>query len=336
MYRGGPILARESPPSGETPAQRHPRRDAIAIATDRAPSFDVIALGGVCWDLLGIIPFYPDLDEKVAMSELSQQGGGQAGTGIATVARLGGRAAIFARIGDGEFGGHIRRTFEEEGVDTTWLVEVPNATSQFAFCAIDQETGKRTIFYIHGTKGKFAPEDLDREALLDCRCVLVDGHHNIAAAAAVRWARQAGVPVVLDLERPQAQDEVLIANASHPVVPERYAKQFTGEEQIQQAGRAMLARGPDVVVITRGPEGCVAFTAGEVIGQPAIPVEPVVDTTGAGDVFHGAFAYGIALGYGLRENLRFASAVGAMKCRSLGGRAGIPTMPEVQEFLHSR
>ncbi|MGC9319966.1 MAG: carbohydrate kinase family protein [Armatimonadota bacterium] len=335
MYRGGPVLTRESTRCAENAGQSGPRRDAIAIAADRVPSFDVIALGGVCWDLLGIIPFYPGLDEKVAMSELSQQGGGQAGTGIATVARLGGRAAIFARIGGDDFGRHIRRTFEEEGVDTTWLVEVPDATSQFAFCAIDEKTGKRTIFYIHGTKGKFAPEDLDREALLDCRCLLVDGHHNVAAAAAVRWAREAGLPVVLDLERPQAQDEMLVANASHPIVPERYALQLTGEEHIEQAGRAMLERGPEVVVVTRGPGGSVAFTDNEVIREPAIPVEPIVDTTGAGDVFHGAFAYGIALGYDLRENLRFSSAVAAIKCRSLGGRAGIPTMPQVREFLQS-
>jgi len=304
-----------------------------AISAGRTATFDVCALGCCCWDYLGIIPRYPALDEKVAMSELSMQGGGQAGTGIAAVARLGGRAAIIGRIGDDEFGRHIRESFEADGVDTRWLAAVPGATSQFAFCAIDQASGQRTIFYIHGTKGKFAPEDLDCAALLDCHCLLVDGHHNVAAAAVVRWAREAGVPVVLDLERPQEEDEALVSGASHPVVPERFALEFTGEGDVEAAGRAMLALGPEVVVITRGPEGCLAFTAEGVIHQPALPVAPIVDTTGAGDVFHGAFAYGIALGYELRENLRFASAVAALKCRALGGRAGIPTMAEVREFL---
>ncbi|MGD9497995.1 MAG: carbohydrate kinase family protein [Armatimonadota bacterium] len=306
------------------------------MADDRVPAFDVIALGCCCWDYLGIIPRYPALDEKVAMSELSMQGGGQAGTGVAAVARLGGKAAIFGRIGDDEFGRHIRASFETEGVDTRWLVEVPGATSQFAFCAIDESSGKRTIFYIHGTQGKFAPEQLDREALLDCRCLLVDGHHNVAAAAAVGWAREAGVPVVLDLERPQAEDRTLISRASHPIVPERFALQLTGERELAAAAQALLALGPEVVVVTRGAEGSMAFTPEGVIHQPALRVEPVVDTTGAGDVFHGAFAYGIALGYDLRTNLRFASAAAALKCRALGGRAGIPTMAQVQELLSAR
>ncbi len=303
------------------------------IARPRNPPFDVIALGCCCWDYLGIVARYPALDEKVAMSELSMQGGGQAGTAIAAVARLGGQGAIFGRVGEDEFGRHIRASFEDEGVDTTWLVQVPGATSQFAFCAIDEFTGERTIFYIHGTKGKFAPDEIDRTALLNCRCLLVDGHHNVAAAQAVRWAREEGLPCVLDLERPQDEDEVLVANASHPIVPERFAREFTGESDLETAGQAMLARGPQVVVITSGAEGCLAVTDEGVLHQPALPVEPIVDTTGAGDVFHGAFAYGIALGYELRKNLRFASAVAALKCRALGGRAGIPTMAEVRAFL---
>ncbi len=267
------------------------------------------------------------------MSELSMQGGGQAGTAMAAVARLGGRAAVFGRIGDDEFGRHIRESFQAEGVDTRWLVEVPGTTSQFAFCAAESPSGKRTIFYIHGTKGKFSPEELDRDALLDCRCLLVDGHHNMAAVAAVRWAREAGVPVVLDLERPQVEDAELMATASHPVVPRRFALRFTGESDVTAAGRAILRGGPETVVITLGAEGALAFRGDELIHQPALPVEPVVDTTGAGDVFHGAFAYGVALGYDLRENLRFSSAVAALKCRALGGRTGIPTMEETRRFL---
>jgi sulfofructose kinase len=307
----------------------------MLINTREVPTFDVIALGGCCWDYLGIIPHYPGVDQKVAIAELSMQGGGQAGTGAVAVARLGGKVAIVSRIGEDEFGRHIRETFEAEGVDTRWLMQVPGATSQWAFCAIDETTGKRTIFYIHGTKGKFTPEELDREAILDCRCLLVDGHHNVAAAQVVRWAQEAGVPVVLDLERRQDQDDVLLTRASHPVLPHKFALSYTGEGDVVAAGEALLAAGPQAVVITLGPEGAVGFDADGVIHQPAIPMEPIVDTTGAGDVFHGAFAYGVAMGHDLAENLRFSSAVAAMKCRMLGGRAGIPTMSEVQRLLSS-
>ena len=306
--------------------------DTITAPAD-GPGHDVIGMGCCCWDYLGIVPRYPELDQKVAMGELVQQGGGQAGTAMAAVARLGGRAAIVGRVGGDEFGGHVRRAFVDEGVDDRWLVTVPGATSQFAFIAVDESTGKRTIFYIHGTKGKFRPDELPREELLDCRCLLVDGHHNLAAVAVAGWAREAGVPLVLDLERPQDEDEQLVSLASHAVVPEDFARSFTGERDPERAARAMLERGPEVVVVTMGARGCLACTSEGAIEQPAYRVEPLVDTTGAGDVFHGAYAYGIALGYDLAENLRFSSAVAGLKCRMLGGRAGIPTMDETQELL---
>jgi len=305
-------------------------------ATGREATFDVIGMGCCCWDYLGVVESYPRLDDKVAMTELVQQGGGQAGTAMVAVARLGGRAAIFGRVGEDEFGEHVRETFEAEGVDTTWLVKVPGTTSQFAFCVIDASSGKRTIFYIHGTKGKFDPDELAREELLDCRCLLLDGHHNVAAVAAAGWARQEGIPVVLDLERPQAQDEQLVSLASHPIVPEDFALDFTGEGNVRVAGEALLARGAEVLVITRGDKGALAFTDEGVIEQPALSIEPIIDTTGAGDVFHGAFAYGIALGYEVAHNLRFSSAVAALKCRALGGRAGIPTMDETLALMEAQ
>ena len=147
------------------------------------------------------------------------------------------------------------------------------------------------------------------------------------------WAQEAGVPVVLDLERPKPCNEALLEASTYPIVPADYALVLTGAFTIEEAGRDMLRRGPRAAIITAGSEGAYGFSADEAIHQPAIRVEPLVDTTGAGDVFHGAFAYGVALGYDLRTNLRFAATVAALKCRKLGGRAGIPTMDEVRELM---
>ena len=294
---------------------------------------DVNALGGSCWDYLALVPSYPGLDDKVAMDEFSAQGGGRAGTAAAAVGRLGGSVAIFARVGDDAFGERIREAFEADGVDTTWLVQVAGARSHFGFCVVDQATGKRTIFYDHGTKGRFGEEDLDREALLDCRVLLTDSHHEWVSVAAARWAQEAGVPVVLDLERPKPCNEALLEASSYPIVPADYALVLTGASSIEEAAREMLRRGPLAAIITAGSEGAYGFSEDEAIHQPAVPVEPLVDTTGAGDVFHGAFAYGVALGHDMRTNLRFAATVAALKCRKLGGRAGIPTMDEVRELM---
>ncbi len=291
------------------------------------------ALGGACWDYLGVIPRMPGPDDKAEISQLTVQGGGRAGTAAATAGRLGGSVAIFARVGDDHFGKRIRETFEADGVDTTWLIEVPDTRSHFAFCAVDEASGRRTIYYDHGTKGRFTTNELDRDALLSCRCLMSDSHHGEASLAAVRWARDAGVPVVLDLERDKSLNADLLSAASHPVLPCAYALELSGCTTVEEAGRELLSRESEAVVITMGRDGAMGFSGDEVIRQPALRIEPIVDTTGAGDVFHGAFAYGIALGYDLRENLRFSSAVAALKCRRLGGRAGIPTMDEVREFL---
>lgn len=298
-----------------------------------SPTFDVSAFGGACWDLLGLVSSYPALDQKVQIEDLSMQGGGLAGTAAVTVARLGGRVAIFARIGDDLFGERIRSGFEDEGVDTTWLMEVPGARSHFAICVVDGASGKRTIFYDYGSKGQFSSEEVDWDALLDCRCLMCDSHHGEISLEAVLRAREAGVPVVLDIERDKPGNSALLTASSHPVLPMSYALELSGCDSVEEAGRELLSRGPEAVVITRGAEGATGFQGAEVIHQPAVSAGPVVDTTGAGDVFHGAFAYGIALGHDLARNLRFAATVAGLKCRKLGGRAGIPTMDEVREQL---
>lgn len=298
------------------------------------PSRDVSALGGACWDYLGIVDALPELDEKTPIKSLTAQGGGRAATAAAAVGRLGGSAAVFNRIGDDDFGRQIRAGLEADGVDTAWLEEAPGTRSHFAFCVVDEPSGKRTIFYDYGTSGIFKEEDLDYEALLDCRCLLTDSHHDWTSVAAARRAREAGVPVVLDIERPKPCNEHLLAASTHPIIPRDYALVLTETTSVEEAGAQMLRQGALVAVITLGAQGAIAFTPdGETIRQPAFDVEPVVDTTGAGDVFHGAFALGVARDYELRENLRFASAVAALKCRKLGGRAGIPTMDEVRRLM---
>ena len=139
--------------------------------------FDVIGLGGCAWDLLGIASKYPQIDEKVPLVSFEQQGGGQAGTAMVAVARLGGKAAVVGNTGDDEFGGKIRQSFVEEGVDVSHLHAVSGATSHIAVCISDAETGQRSILYREGTKGKMSPEQLDRDFITSCRCFLTDTHH---------------------------------------------------------------------------------------------------------------------------------------------------------------
>jgi len=124
-----------------------------------------------------------------------------------------------------------------------------------------------------------------------------------------------------------------LAAVTHPIVPRRFVREFSGESDLAAGARRMQEQGVELVIVTQGEEGVTAFVGDEQMHQPAFHVEPVVDTTGAGDVFHGAFAYGLALGYELAENLEFAAAAAALSCRALGGRGALATMAEVRGLI---
>lgn len=293
-------------------------------------TYDVIGLGGAALDLLGVVQQYPLLGEKTELVRLEEQGGGQAGTAMVAVARLGGRAAIMGTNGDDEAGRKILTGFRAEGVDVSHLQTDPGARSHVAYCFIQEDTGDRAIFFDRGNKRRLEPADLDRTFVTDCRCLLFDTHHWKAAVTAGTWAREEAIPVVTDLERPTPENRLLLRLGTHHIMPEHYLLEYTTESDPERAARRLLSEcEPEALVVTRGPRGAVAYGRGEVLYQPAYPVQPVVDTTGAGDVFHGAFAYGLTLGYDLPTNLEFSALVAALKCRALGGRAGIPRREEL-------
>lgn len=303
------------------------------MAASEDKQFEVIGMGGAAWDILGIVEHYPQPGEKSEFIAYEEQGGGQAATAMVAVARLGGRAAIMGTNGTDEIGAKIRQGFVEEGVDASWLLERPGGSSHVAYCMVDQSTGDRTIFFTRGDKRRLQPEELDRDFILSGRCFLCDTHHWQAAGVAGQWAREAGLPVVTDLERDTPGNDTLFRRGTHHIIPEHYLLEYFGESDRDQAVQALWRRyEPEVVVVTRGPEGAIAYTGQEELDQPAYPVEEVVDTTGAGDVYHGAFAYGLTLGYDLPTNLEFAALVAGLKCRRLGGRAGIPTAAELAEL----
>lgn len=297
------------------------------------PKFDVCALGGVCWDYVGIVDCYPELDEKALLSEVIQMGGGLSGTAMAAVAALGGSAAIFGRIGDDDFGAKILDGFHKERVDTSGLEVLPGITSQFAFCVAHRETGRRSIFWKPGSYERMVPGEVDLEALTDCKCLLVDHHHLAAATDAARYARAKGIPVVADIEREHPDAIEFLQAVDVPILPRGFVRALSGDDDLDRAAAYIQSLGPKTVIITCGDEGVLAYADGQRLHQPAFCVLPVIDTTGAGDVFHGAFAYGLALGYDLPRNLAFAGAVAALSCRGLGGRGALATMAEVQEIM---
>ena len=298
-------------------------------------AFDVIGVGYCTADFLGIVPHYPALDEKIRMLELSQQGGGPVATAMVTLARLGAKVSFVGTVGDDDLGGWILDSLEAEGVRVEKVLVQKDARSQMSFIAVDKETGKRTIFWTRGDVPYLKPSDLDREYVIGCRVLHVDGLEMEAAIAAACWANEAGVTVSFDAGSVRPGSEILVEHVDILAASDQFARDFTGLNDPAEAAKQLLGGRRRWAVVTRGEEGCWCAEAREAFHVPGFKVD-VVDTTGAGDVFRGALAFGVVKDWDLRTSATFASAVAAIKCAKLGGRAGISDYSSTERFLVER
>jgi sulfofructose kinase len=299
--------------------------------------FDVVGLGCACVDFLGVVPYMPGLDEEIQMLEASQQGGGEVATALVALARLGSRAAYIGQVGDDPSGNLIAAEFEQYGVDASHLIVERGATSQTSIVLVDNRSGKRTILGVPFTAAEIAPAQIRPGFVEQARYLILDGTARQAGLEAARRARNAGVPVVLDadvqaldaeIDRLLELTDILIPSAS-------FSRRFTKTDDVEQAIEIFRTYGASVILITRGDQGSVCYADGHTFHTPVFEVD-AVDTTGAGDVFHGAFIHGLLQGWRLAQTVEFAAAVAAIKCTKLGGRPGIPNSEETTAFLANR
>jgi sulfofructose kinase len=293
--------------------------------------FDVVGVGHCAVDYLGMVERYPSVDSKTEMSEFSMQGGGPVATALVTLATLGAKVTFIGKVSDDDFGMFIRQGLREAGIDTGSLVIDPGLVSPFSFIAVERKHAKRTVFWTRGNVPLLEPGELNLSLIDEAKVLHVDGIQMEAQIAAARYAKQHGVHVVYDAGSPREGMDDLIAETDTLIASERFAAEM-GSGALAESLKKLRAKGPQTVVITIGEDGSVGMEKEETYIVPAISVN-AVDTTGAGDVYHGAFIYGILEGWSLRERMRFAGAAAGLKCRSLGGRAGIPSLEEIHEAL---
>lgn len=294
--------------------------------------FDAIGLGSVCVDYLFVLRRYPEIGEKVVIQQYSKQGGGIIGTSMVAMARLGAKVSYIGKVGDDDLGRFTRAELEREGVDLSGLAIEAGAMSPFSYVLIDEETRNRTIFWSMGGVSPLSPLEISREHVISGRFLVLDDYEVEAALAAASWAQEGDTKVVLDAENVAPETEQLIKLCNVLKVSSSFAKEFTGEKEIERASASLRALGPDCVVVTLGEEGSFCLPQGGSFRTLGFQVE-VVDTTGAGDVFHGALVYGLLRFNDLEEIVEFSNAVAALKCTKLGGRDGIPTFSEVEAFM---
>lgn len=296
--------------------------------------FDVIGLGCATFDFLGIIPEMPQFDDEIKMSRTSQQGGGEVATALVALAKLGSSVGFIGKIGDDLIGECIQQDFNNYNIDISNLVVQNSASSPVSMVLISQLTGERAILGCQHSMSDLLPSDIDTDIIERSRYLHLDGYWRQSAIAAAKFARDSGVKVVLDADVLSYDSEVskLIELTDIVIASKNFSRLFSNTDDVQKSLDVISSFGPSIVGITLGSEGSFFCNQEGTFYTPSFQVE-VVDTTGAGDVFHGAFIRGLLEGWELCKVAEFASAVAAIKCTKLGGREGIPDFDETLEFL---
>ena len=308
-------------------------RTRLELPAER--ELDCVGFGLNAVDHLIVVPEYPAFDTKVRFTEYEKSAGGQTASAMVALQRLGCKTAYAGRFGsdaDGRFG---LRSLEYEGVNLDFAETIEGADNQVAFIIIDAGSGERTIVWDRDERLSYRVDEAPIQLATRGRVLHIDAHDPPACAAMARAARNSGTIVTADIDNiyeglPELLPliDVLITSADFP-------HRLTGISDARASLVETKARyGCAVVGVTLGARGALVYCEGEFIESPAFAVPGGCrDTTGAGDAFHGGFIYGLLDGDDLDTCMKLGNAVAALKCRSLGGRAGLPTEGELREFL---
>lgn len=297
--------------------------DGAAASNDRTV---VVGLGQLMVEQLGVAPRSPET--VVELSAFSIQAGGAIGTALATVAAFGGQARYFGRLSDDEFGQIILRGLKAFGVDVAPVLIQPGRISPTSFIMVDDRTRRRFVRYTRGSTAPIEPGELPRTLLDDARLLLLDGRTPSVQIAAAERARGLGVTVLLDARHLGPGMGELLDLCDIVIGNERFAAEFSHSSDMKRSLLELTKMGPRIAVITLGEEGAIGLEGETLVRQPALPVE-LYDTTGASEVFRGAFIHAHLQGWTIDRALPFANAAAALNCRHLGGLGGIPSLAEV-------
>lgn len=303
----------------------------LDIPTDKP--FDAVALGLNAVDHLIVVPHFPQFNTKIPYLSHRVAPGGQCATAMVALARQGLRTRYIGKIGNDETGRLQIDSLTSEGVDASGVMIVDGAESQTAFILVDEASGERTVIWNRDDRLTITEDEVDREAVTS-GCVLhLDGHNVRASIKAAEFARQSGIPTVLDIDNIYPEAERLLPLIDFLISSSTFPERMIGESDLRTALRKLHEmNGAQLTAATLGEDGVLAYIQGQYIYSPGFKID-CRDTTGAGDAFHGGFIYGLLKGYSVEETLRFSNAVAALKCRDLGARTALPRLDEVEIFL---
>ncbi len=292
---------------------------------------ELIGLGFATLDHLMLVNSFEQSVAQMKLKAFDVQGGGMTATALVAASRLGVTTELWSTVGGGRMGDWIAAGLEEEGIGLECLRRREGVDGPLILVYVDERTGERRFQMGHLFRSE-GPYPLELDRLDDAKCFLIDGMWPKAALEGARYAKEHGVPVVADFGDVGGRHRDLLPFVDYLVANEPCAERVAGGDDPERACQLLRELGPGVVVVTLGERGCAYSDESGPHTVPGFKVG-VVDSTGAGDCFHGAFCVGVVRGWDLNRTVEFASAAAAIKCRKLGGRAGLPRMEDVETFL---
>lgn len=289
----------------------------------------IAAIGNTVWDAVEVVDRFPSPNTQVRVQARFEGAGGQAANALVALARWGMRTRLIGRVGDDEPGRRLKEDLAREGVDITHLAVARGIPSRHATIVACRESHTRTIFCTKPEGLELLAGEAPLDALDDIALLHIDGYHEEAALVLARQARRLGIPIMYDAHNVRPVTSELMKLTDYLIASEEFATNWCGSARPQDV--AKLHNGRALTAVTFGANGVHAMDRRRVYFQPAYSVE-VVDSTGAGDIFHAAMDYAIVHGWDMERALRFAAAAGALACTGLGARGGIATLAQIAEL----
>ncbi len=292
---------------------------------------DVVGVGLNATDTLIPVHHYPPAGSKVEFRSANVLPGGQVATAMVACQSWGLRTRYVGKVGDDLAATLHRSEFANHGVETH-LLTAQGCPSQQAFILVD-DAGERTVLWKRDDRLALQPTDLQRDWILEARALHLDGHDTSAATVAATWAREAGVPVIADLDELYPGVDSLLPLIDYLITSLDIPGRICNESDLRKSLPLVRAKyNARLTAATLGPEGVLAYDGTQFHYAPAFRVQ-TTDTTGAGDIFHAGFIYGLLQGWPLPRQLEFACAAAALNCTGIGARGNIAPLAEIQNLI---
>lgn len=292
---------------------------------------DIVGVGLNATDTLIPVSQYPVSGSKVEIRSASILPGGQVASAMVACQRWGLRARYVGKLGDDTAADLHRAEFARAGVEAK-IITARECASHQSFILLEH-SGERTVLWKRDERLMLRPEELRREWIADARVLHVDGRDTAAAIMAAGWAKDAGIPVVADLDELYPDVEQLIEKVDYLIVSRNIPGQLTGKSDLRESLPAIQRQfGCRLTAATLGHDGVLAWDGQDFCYRPAYRVD-VADTTGAGDIFHAGFIYGLLQGSPLTQTLDFACAAAALNCTAVGARGGIQSVSSIENLM---